>query len=258
VPVSCAGSWLRCRSSPRLTHSQPRSPARLAVVPLQGTEGVALLLTTVVEIMSSFGLAGLKTLSNGRGLTKGSPREIDHVTRGQRGTVKTNLPLAYFPEAARTRRLPYDDPEPPVVCPPDPAEGRAKTAQASTQQAFGQARRQDLGRGSGQFEPARARRVEAAATLLARDGSAQGRMDRQVAARAVEEFVGSLQWDKDARATGSELAWAYATQRASRGWPDLMPNVFGQHLKSAIVAAGGRKIKAGRRKSTWVFVSPLS
>jgi hypothetical protein len=42
------------------------------VLPIGGTEGVALLLTVVVEIMSCFGLAGLSALSNSRGLRRPS------------------------------------------------------------------------------------------------------------------------------------------------------------------------------------------
>jgi hypothetical protein len=47
------------------------------VLPIGGTEGVALLLTTVVEIMSCFGLAGLRALTNSRDLRppSGSPAE---------------------------------------------------------------------------------------------------------------------------------------------------------------------------------------
>ena len=47
------------------------------MLPIGGTEGVALLLTMVVEIMSCFGLAGLRALSNSRDLRRpsGSPAE---------------------------------------------------------------------------------------------------------------------------------------------------------------------------------------
>jgi hypothetical protein len=61
----------------------------------------------------------------------------------------------------------------------------------------------------------------------------------------VREFVTWLERDKNARATGSELAYAYGAQRALRGWPDLKPNIFGMYLKSAVATAGGRKIKSG-------------
>ena len=70
-------------------------------------------------------------------------------------------------------------------------------------------------------------------------------MNYQATEKAVREFVASLERDEDARATGSELAFAYSAQRALRGWPDLKPNVLGQFLKSALAAAGGRKIKSG-------------
>ena len=47
------------------------------------------------------------------------------------------------------------------------------------------------------------------------------------------------------RATGSELFHAYATQRLVHGWPELMPNIFGMHVKAAVEKLGGRKFKSG-------------
>jgi hypothetical protein len=57
-------------------------------VPIGGTEGVALLLTMVVEIMSCFGLAGLSALGNSRGLRppSGSPAE-GYLTEGEQEAV---------------------------------------------------------------------------------------------------------------------------------------------------------------------------
>jgi hypothetical protein len=81
-----------------------------------------------------------------------------------------------------------------------------------------------------------------------------GKLDHQAAEKAVREFVALLEWDKDARATGSELAHAYGTQRASRDWPDLKPNVFGMHLGRAVAAAGGRKIKSNAQTYVGVGV----
>jgi len=78
-------------------------------------------------------------------------------------------------------------------------------------------------------------------------GGVVGRVDYQIAENAVREFVASLERDEGARATGSELAYAYGAQRALRGWPDLKPNIFGMLLKPAVAAAGGRKIKSGRQ-----------
>jgi hypothetical protein len=213
------------------------------ILPLSGTEGVATLVTLVIETMSCFGLAGLTALSNGRGAIEDTPREA-HDAVG--GTTANNLPLAHLSEAAQILRLPIAR-EPQLVCPPTPSEGRPRFAQPSTEQGFGQTIGKDLGRGFGQTRPTRTQRPEAAMTRLAR-GSASGgasRVNYQAAEKAVQEFVALLERDKDARATGSELASAYGAQRALRGWPDLKPNVFGMHLKSAVATVGGRKIKSG-------------
>jgi hypothetical protein len=216
------------------------------VLPLSGTEGVATLVTMVVELVSCFGLAGLTALSNGRGTTIGPSREIQHYAAGvRRDTAANSLPLAQRPEIAQIHRFPVIH-EPSLVCPPTPSEGTPKSAQASAGQAFGrapeQSRRQDLGRSRGQTRHGHTQLGRAARLA---HGSAQGSADHQAAEKAVREFVASLERGKDARATGSELASAYGTQRALRGWPDLQKNVFGAHLKSAVAAIGGRKIKSG-------------
>ena len=74
---------------------------------------------------------------------------------------------------------------------------------------------------------------------------AQGRVDHVAAAAAVRAFVGMLDQCKQARATGSELAQAYAVQRPTNGWPDLPGNILGFHLKTAVEEVGGRKFKSG-------------
>jgi hypothetical protein len=211
------------------------------VLPIGGTEGVATLLTVVIEIMSSFGLAGLTALSNGREPAKGPPQAIDYAAGVRPDTAANSFPSAHRPEIAQVHRFSVIR-EPSQVCPPAPSEGRPKSSQAGAGQGIGQTRGQDIGRCLGQTrhahtQPGRAVRLA--------HGSAQGSADHQAAQRAVREFVASLERGNDARSTGSELAHAYGTQRASRGWPDLRPNVFGMHLKSAVAAAGGRKIKSG-------------
>ena len=127
-----------------------------------------------------------------------------------------------------------------MVCPPMRSEGRSESAQSSAGQGFGQTRRQDSRRGLGQTGPA-----HVTVTRLAHE-PAQGGLGG-AAEKALREFVEWLEWDKNARTTGSELASAYGAQRVLRGWPDLKPNVFGMHLKSAVATAGGRKIKSGRQ-----------
>jgi hypothetical protein len=76
-------------------------------------------------------------------------------------------------------------------------------------------------------------------------GPAQGRAGHLAAAGAVSAFVSLLETGAGGRSTGSELFYAYATQRLAYGWPELKPNVFGMHLKTAVGAMGGRKIKSG-------------
>ena len=54
-----------------------------------------------------------------------------------------------------------------------------------------------------------------------------------------------LDTGKSARASGSALYEAYTRQRVVHGWPSLQPNVFGMHLKTAVIKIGGRKLKSG-------------
>jgi hypothetical protein len=81
--------------APIVTTSDPLPAAFSAtlgqVLPLGGTEGVALLLTMVVEIMSSFGLAGVATLYRTRAEQEGSGRSAEgSLTAEQRqGTLRS-------------------------------------------------------------------------------------------------------------------------------------------------------------------------
>ena len=215
------------------------------VVPIGGIDGVTMLLTLVIETMSCFGLAGLTALSNGRRATEGPPWGALEAAGG----ATANLPLAHLSQAAQILRFPIVR-NPPLVFPPTPSKGKPYSAQPSAKQGFGQTMGKDLGRRLGQTRPACTQQVEAAMSQLAHrsaSGGVVGRVDYQIAENAVREFVASLERDEGARATGSELAYAYGAQRALRGWPDLKPNIFGMLLKPAVAAAGGRKIKSGRQ-----------
>jgi len=57
--------------------------------------------------------------------------------------------------------------------------------------------------------------------------------------------VGLLESGERARENGSALFRAYAAQRVVHGWPELKPNIFGMHVKTAVAELGGRKIKSG-------------
>jgi len=207
------------------------------VLPLSGTEGVATLVTMVVELVTCFGLAALMVLSNSREPAESPPREADDVM-GQDNAAAKNLPMAPLAESAHIVRFPVVQ-ESSKGCPPMRSGGSSESAQSSAGRGFGQTRRQEYGRGLGQTGPA-----HATVSRLAREPT-QGGIDHQAAEKALGEFVALLERHQDARATGSELAEAYAAQRASRGWPELKSNVFGKHLKAAVAAEGGRKIKSG-------------
>jgi hypothetical protein len=215
-----------------------------------GTEGVATLITMTIELVSCFGLAGLTALSNGRGATEDPQREAHEAAGG----TTANLPMAPLAGSAQIVRSPVVQ-EPSSVCPPTCSEGRSESAQSRAGRGFGQTfsqtRRQNFGRVLGQTRPS-----HATVTRLAHE-PAQGGLGG-AAEKALREFVEWLEWDKDARATGSELASAYGAQRVLRGWPDLKPNVFGMHLKFAVVSAGGRKIKSGSQIYLGVRVPAIS
>jgi hypothetical protein len=62
---------------------------------------------------------------------------------------------------------------------------------------------------------------------------------------AVRSFVGLLEKNAVARASGSALYQVYRERRPAHGWPELAPNVFGKLLKIAVEEIGGRKLKSG-------------
>ncbi len=86
------------------------------VLPLGGTEGVALLLTLVVEIMSCFGLAGLSALTNSRdprrpagspaegSLTEAEQKAVD-LKEGPQHTLRT-AGLVTFPKSCLKAAVP--------------------------------------------------------------------------------------------------------------------------------------------------------
>jgi hypothetical protein len=86
------------------------------VLPIGGTEGVALLLTMVVEIMSCFGLAGLSALRNSTGLRhpsgtpgKSSPAEAEHEAVDLKEGPQHTLPgagIVTFPNPSLKAAVP--------------------------------------------------------------------------------------------------------------------------------------------------------
>jgi hypothetical protein len=58
------------------------------------------------------------------------------------------------------------------------------------------------------------------------------------------------------RASGSAVYNAYTKMSELRGWPPMARNVFGQLLKPAVEAIGGRKTKASRQLYEGVGLPP--
>jgi len=212
-------------------------------VPIGGTEGVALLLTAVVELISCFGLAGLSILNKDKQNPQrsASPDNNSLPARTVRaetvsvpaiGNTTAAVPdpaQGRSPEVAHVIQFPSAR-ERAGACPPAPTKALGKPSRVPEGQAFGQV--------------SRARSPTRVALPQLAHGPAQGGAARGPAASAVTEFVALLERADGARATGSELFRAYATQRASYGWPELKPNTFGMHLKVAVQAVGGRKFKS--------------
>ena len=207
------------------------------VLPMSGAEGVALLVTVVVELISCFGLAGLTVLNkdtqdqqrappgNSSPLAPSAKAETTEAARDPTQRQSPEIAqVIHFP-AARARA---------GACPPTTTNALPKPARVPEGQALGQARPTSL--------PAQGP-TRVALPQLAR-GPAQGGAARPPAAAAVTEFVALLERADGARATGSELFRAYATRRALHGWPELKPNTFGMHLKACVEAVGGRKFKS--------------
>jgi hypothetical protein len=237
--LSSQASELRKRlaEAPIVATSDPLPAAFNAtlgrLLPIGGTEGVALLLTVFLELISSFGLAGLTVLNNDRhdqqrtGAAAGSP--IDKTTEPSldptQGRLAEVAQIIQFPSALERAE----------ACPPTTANAPPHMpARAPEGQAFGQARTARLlAQG----------RTEVAVAQLAH-GPAQGGVTCSAASAAVSAFVVLLERAGSARATGSQLFRAYAAQRALHGWPELKPNTFGVHLKISVQAIGGRKLKS--------------
>jgi hypothetical protein len=76
--------------------------------------------------------------------------------------------------------------------------------------------------------------------------------DEPAPRQAVDMFVATLRRGGELRVVGSVLFDAYERVRAQRGWPEIPPNVFGQLVRLAVEAAGGKKIKASRQYYTGV------
>ena len=207
------------------------------VLPMSGAEGVALLLTVVVELISCFGLAGLTVLNKDSQDQQRAPpgnssplapsakaKTTDAARDPTQGQSPEIAQVIHFP-SARARA---------GACPPTTTNALPKPARVPEGQALGQARPTSLP----------ARRSKAVALAQPARSPAQGGAAPPPAAAAVADFVALLERADGARATGSELFRAYATQRASHGWPELKPNTFGMHLKACVEAVGGRKFKS--------------
>jgi len=65
--------------------------------------------------------------------------------------------------------------------------------------------------------------------------------------REVEAVVASLRREPNLRTSGSAIYDFYTKMCEERGWPPMARNVFGQLLKRAVEAMGGRKTKASRQ-----------
>jgi hypothetical protein len=81
-----------------------------------------------------------------------------------------------------------------------------------------------------------------------------GRYEKRL---AVVAFVATLRRGAGLRATGSSLFGAYKESRQGYGWPVIPSNVFGQLLRPAIEAVGGRKVKASRQYYEGVALPPV-
>ena len=216
-------------------------------VPIGGTEGVALLLTVVVELMSCFGLAGLSVLNK----DKQNPQRSASPATAPYQREQQERDCVRASNWQRLRRLPLTLPKVEVQrlprlsnflqlvrvrepARPPPRRPSASPARAPEGQAFGQASRARPLAQSRPGSPLHSLPMALPKTVR----------PRSAGAAAVTEFVALLERADGARATGSELFRAYATQRASYGWPELKPNTFGVHLKVAVQAVGGRKFKS--------------
>ena len=218
------------------------------LLPLGGTEGVALLLTLVVEIMSCFGLSGISLLYRARRDERARTPGTDSMVGQQTEVRSAALPAigkgtetaldptqGRLPDVAQVIQFPSAQERLGARIPTAPS-GLPDPAQAHAGQDLGQTRRSA-------HLPGRVPPGEPAPR--AAHGPAQGRANHLAAATAVSVFVSLLERGAGCRATGSELFHAYATQRLARGWPELKPNIFGMHLKAAVEKVGGRKFKSG-------------
>jgi hypothetical protein len=195
---------------------------------MDGKNGIALMVTLILGLVSAFGPFGLDTLREKRTspARPGSARpSVDQVS----GTVLhdgsahvLHFPFGGLGRAGQGRRAPGAK---------GPKNSEAKTARASGTHPEAGARHQ----GRSQREH----------TVGGAGAPGQGRANHGQAAAAVEEFVGMLEKGKSARASGSALHTAYTDRRLAHGWPSLQPNVFGMHLKAAVIKIGGRKLKSG-------------
>jgi hypothetical protein len=195
------------------------------VIQLDGRSGIALMATLMLGLVSALGPFGLDTL-RGRLLPPALPqpaRGADPSLESAQGKSAQGAQVIQFRSAQADMG----------VCPPSPATRRApRPTRAPAPARSGQT-----------SKPAQDTSHDAAPRAGTRP--AQGRVNHSAAAAAVNALVGMLPKGKHARATGSELANAYAAHRGQYGWPPLPANVIGMHLKTAVEALGGRKLKSG-------------
>ena len=199
---------------------------------MDGKNGIALMVTLILGLVSAFGPFGLDTLRE-RQVTSARPepaRDGEPALDLVRGRPE-GAHVIPFPSAQRG----------PETCPTSPiASGSCEPAQMPTGGGLGQTCKpaQEPAQGPAQAPP-----KDNVVQLAHRPP--KGRAAPDEAAAAVRAFVGMLELGKHARSTGSELACTFAVQRLVHGWPALPPNILGIHLRTAVEELGGRKFKSG-------------
>jgi hypothetical protein len=197
---------------------------------MDGKTGISVMVALLLGLASAFAPYGLDLLREQRTspARSGSPRPTGDQVSGT-GPHVESAHVLHFPSggpgrAGQGRRAPG-------AKGPDNSESKAGRGLGTRPEA-------------GAHQPGRSQRQHAVGGRGTR-ASGQGRADHGQAAAAVAQFVGMLAKGKGARASGSTLYHAYTSQRLAHGWPSLQPNVFGIHLKTAVIRVGGFKLKSG-------------
>ena len=193
-------------------------------VELDGKNGIAMMGMLILTLVSAFGPFALDTIRSNPCRPARPAEGQAFAASHQEGTAQVFEFPSQPGRAGQGRRAPG------TARAPNNSEGKAARASGTHPEA-------------GARRPERSR--EDTAGRAGAHASGQGRADHGQVAAAVAEFVGMLDKGKSARASGSTLYDAYARQRLVHGWPSLQPNVFGMHLKAAVIKIGGRKLKSG-------------